>query len=163
MLPFQLFFFNILSPSSPIMGHNWKYDLVRSRFILEKVTKIAECAKNTHLQIPPWQQWKFLSTVKSTVEIFQHHHVVKVKIFENHHDNRKKTIIWLLSLTTASMRGIEIQKALQWKSVFIKLFWNGWSNLNDSFGRPPWKLDADEMLKKSAIHHICAHGPVALQ
>ena len=28
---------------------------------------------------------------------------------------------------------------------------NGWSNLNDSFSRPLWKLDADEMLKKSAL------------
>ena len=28
------FFLEILSPSSPIMGHNWKHDLVRSCFIL---------------------------------------------------------------------------------------------------------------------------------
>ena len=27
------------------------------------------------------------------------------------------------------MRGIEIQKTIQGKSVFIKLFWNGWFNL----------------------------------
>ena len=52
---------------------------------------------------------------------------------------------------TASMRGIEIQKAIQGKTAFIKPFFNGWSNRNDSFGRPSWKLDADEMLKKSAL------------
>ena len=55
--------------------------------------------------------------------------------------------IWVHSVT----RGIEIQKALQGKSVFIKLFWNDWSNLNDPFGRPPRKLDANEMLKKSVL------------
>ena len=50
-----------------------------------------------------------------------------------------------------AMRGIEIQKAIQGKTVFIKLFFNGGFDLNDSIGRPPWKLDADEMLKKSAL------------
>ena len=55
--------------------------------------------------------------------------------------------IWVHSVT----RGIEIQKALQGKSVFIKLFWNDWSNLNDPFGRPPRKLDANEMLEKSVL------------
>ena len=60
-------------------------------------------------------------------------------------------IIWHNLSLAASMRSIGIQKALQGKSVFIKFFWNGWSNLNDSFGKPPWKLDADEMLKKSAL------------
>ena len=37
-------------------------------------------------------------------------------------------------LSTASMRGNEIQKAIQGKTVFIKLFFNFWSNRNDSFG-----------------------------
>ena len=36
-----------------------------------------------------------------------------------------------------AMRGIEIQKAILGKTVFINLFFNVWSNRNDSFGRPP--------------------------
>ena len=33
----------------------------------------------------------------------------------------------------------QIDKALQGKSVFIKLFYNDLYNLNDSFGRPRWQ------------------------
>ena len=45
---------------------------------------------------------------------------------------------WLPLESTASMdnEGHWFPRAVQGKSVFIKLFWNGWSNLNDSFGRP---------------------------
>ena len=73
-------------------------------------------------------------------------------------------INWGNKLLKASMRGIEIQKAIQGKTVFIKWFFNGWSNRNDSFGRPPWKLDADEMLKKiSPLAHLCARAHLSLR
>jgi len=34
-----VFFLEILSPSSPILGHNWKHDLARSCFILEVLSR----------------------------------------------------------------------------------------------------------------------------
>ena len=46
---------------------------------------------------------------------------------------------------------LRFRKPSKGNQFFIKLFWNVWSNLNEFFGRPPWKSDADEMLKKSAL------------
>ena len=40
LAPRQFFFLEILSPSLPILGHDQKYDLARSCFILERVSQI---------------------------------------------------------------------------------------------------------------------------
>ena len=39
--------------------------------------------------------------------------------------------------------------------VFNRKLGNGWSDLDDFFGRPPWNFDSDKMVKKSAIQHVC--------
>ena len=38
---------------------------------------------------------------------------------------------------------------------FIRLLDNSWSDLDDFFGTPPWNFNFDEMVKKSALYHVC--------
>ena len=47
----QVFFLKILSPSSPILGHNWKHDIARSCFILESIYIVYFCQFLPILQI----------------------------------------------------------------------------------------------------------------
>ena len=52
------YFLEILSPSLPIMGHNWKHNLARSYFILEKTQgkpKIHNSILNSAFNWSSWQ------------------------------------------------------------------------------------------------------------
>ena len=40
--------------------------------------------------------------------------------------------------------------------VFNILLGNGWSDLDDLFGRPPSNFNSNKMVKKSALYHVCA-------
>ena len=44
--------------------------------------------------------------------------------------------------------------------VFKSLLENDLSEINDSFGRPPWIFNSDEMLKKSALSLARLHARV---
>ena len=37
------------------------------------------------------------------------------------------------------------------KMVFNRKLGNGWSDLDDLFGRPPWNFDSDKIVKKVAL------------
>ena len=68
-------FLKILSPSSPIMGHNWKHDIARSCFILKDWSRFWDwldsalwpkgwyCGKSNHkmLNFGRWFLWHFSS------------------------------------------------------------------------------------------------------
>ena len=73
-----------------------------------------------------------------------------------HSGKMKKKIVHAfvrLYFDQLSARDCFVFLAYHW---FNRLLGNGWLDLDDFLGRPPWNFDSDEMLKKSALWHVRA-------
>ena len=156
--PLPVFFLEILSPLSPILGHNWKHDLARSCFILKLV--FPNLVQKLHLEVALQFFSALVPAQKGFLQVHCHYHCSclimagfvskqmkidqKVKLFQTHKPAWSSCCASAICLLSTLQASLTKRQFRPWPTYCISdVIRCGLENFNKSIRSPDSNLPGE--------------------